>query len=405
MELKKGYKQTEMGVIPEDWEINTLGDVARVIGGGTPSSFVKGYWNGNIEWFTPTEIGIHKYVYESERKITLDGLKNSSARLLPKGAILLTTRAGIGDISILMTEAATNQGFQSIVANEGVYSEYLYYLISTLKGELLKNASGSTFLEISPGKLKSIKCIIPSLKEQTTIANALSDADALIQSTEKLIAKKRLVKQAAMQQLLTSKADWEIVALGDICYITKLAGFEYSKYFNSYQDGGDIIVVRGTNITNNRMNLTDVKTIPRKTSAFLQRSKLNKGDLVFAYVGTIGPVFIIDEDDKYHLGPNTAKISVEDGICNEYIYHYFTSSLINKQISEYVSVGAQPSLSMNKIRKFKIAIPSLIEQTHIANILSDMDTEITALEAKLQKYRHIKQGMMQNLLTGKIRLV
>ena len=197
-------------------------------------------------------------------------------------------------------------------------------------------------------------------------------------------------------------SDWQIKKLGSFADITKLAGFEYSKYFNSYKDTGEIIVVRGTNITHNKLDLSDIKTIPRKTSNFLQRSKLNKGDLVFAYVGTIGPVYLIKEDGKYHLGPNTSKITVNKSISKDFIFSYFKSWLIKNEIIEHTSIGAQPSLSMTKIRNFKILLPSTkAEQTAIAVALSDADALIQSLEKLIAKKRNIKQGAMQELLKPK----
>ncbi|WP_158499876.1 restriction endonuclease subunit S [Sphingobacterium paucimobilis] len=196
--------------------------------------------------------------------------------------------------------------------------------------------------------------------------------------------------------------DWEVAKLGEFCFITKLAGFEYSKYFNSYKDGGEIIVVRGTNITNNRLDLSDVKNIPKKTSDFLYRSKLSKGDLVFAYVGTIGPIYLIEEDNKFHLGPNTAKIKIEkENVSTSFIYNYFLSEYIRKEIEDRISIGAQPSLSMSKIRDFSIPLPPLPEQQAIANALSDADAWIESLEQLIAKKRLIKQGAMQTLLTPK----
>lgn len=196
--------------------------------------------------------------------------------------------------------------------------------------------------------------------------------------------------------------DWNICKLGDIAYITKLAGYEYSKYFNSYKDGGEIIVIRGTNITHNRMDLADVKTIPKKISDFLHRSKLNKNDLVFAYVGTIGPIYLVEENDRYHLGPNTAKISVNADLNVSFINTYFKSNLIRKEIIDHTSIGAQPSLSMSKIRKFNIILPtSKIEQAAIASALSDADALISSLEKLIAKKRLIKQGAMQHLLKPK----
>lgn len=193
--------------------------------------------------------------------------------------------------------------------------------------------------------------------------------------------------------------DWKVYNLGEIAFVTKLAGFEYSLHFNSYKDGGDIIVVRGTNITHNKMDLSDVKTIPSTTSKKLLRSKLFKNDLVFAYVGTIGPVFLIEEDDKYHLGPNTAKISAVKEIDPKYLFHYFTSPFILNEIFETTSIGAQPSLSMSKIRGFNIVTPTLTEQKAIATALSDIDSLISSLDKLISKKKAIKQGAIQELLT------
>jgi type I restriction enzyme S subunit len=130
-------------------------------------------------------------------------LKNCSARILPTGTVLLTTRAGIGDMSILMNEGCTNQGFQSLIANNDTSYEFLYYLVSTLKNVLIQNASGSTFLEISPNKIKQIDAKIPNLKEQNAIAAILSDMDADIESLEQKRDKYTMLKQGMMQQLLT----------------------------------------------------------------------------------------------------------------------------------------------------------------------------------------------------------
>jgi len=185
--------------------VKKLGEIADVVGGGTPSTFVSEYWNGTINWFTPTEIGLNKYTYESQRKLTKEGLSNCSARILPIGTILLTSRAGIGDLSILKSEGFTNQGFQSLISKEGYSNEYIYYLMLTLKNVLLKNASGSTFLEISPNKIKQIEVAIPDYDEQTRIDTILSDMDAEITALEQKLAKYKKIKQGTMQELLTGR--------------------------------------------------------------------------------------------------------------------------------------------------------------------------------------------------------
>jgi len=202
--IKQGAMQ-ELLKPKEGWVTKKLGEVAEIVGGGTPSTFVSEYWNGDINWFTPSEIGKDKYLYNSIRKITQSGLRNCSANILPKGTILLTSRAGIGDIGILKTEACTNQGFQSLIVKSEYDNEFFYYLLSTLKSILLQNASGSTFLEISPNKVKSIQVIIPNKHEQTRIATILSDMDTEIEALENKLEKYRKVKQGMMQVLLTGK--------------------------------------------------------------------------------------------------------------------------------------------------------------------------------------------------------
>jgi type I restriction enzyme S subunit len=202
--IKQGAMQ-QLLTPKEDWEVKKLGEVCDVIGGGTPSTFNNKFWNGKIEWFTPTEVGYSKYLFYSRRKISDLGYKDSSANILPVNSILLTTRAGIGDLGILKIEACTNQGFQSLVCNPQTSYQFIYYLMQTKKNDLLSNASGSTFLEISPNKVKSLSIIIPSLAVQTRIATILSDLDTELEGLEKQLAKARQIKQGMMQGLLTGR--------------------------------------------------------------------------------------------------------------------------------------------------------------------------------------------------------
>jgi len=188
-----------------EWKEKKLEEMADVIGGGTPSTLNLLFWNGSINWFTPTEIGKSKFISESERKITNEGLQGSSAKMLPAGTILLTSRATIGDVSILKNTGCTNQGFQSLIVKKDVSNEYLYYKLLTIKNIIMSLASGSTFLEITPNKLRQIKIFIPTLTEQTAIATILSDMDTEIETLQSKLNKAKLVKQGAMQGLLTGK--------------------------------------------------------------------------------------------------------------------------------------------------------------------------------------------------------
>ena len=188
-----------------EWRINKLGEIADIKGGGTPSTTISEFWNGNIDWFTPTEVGKSKYIGGSKRKITQEGFENCSSLLFPKGTVLLTTRAGIGDLAILTKEACTNQGFQSFIVRKEIDNEFIYYRLNTLKSQFTSKASGSTFQEISPNNLKSIEISIPKLNEQKAIAQILSDMDSEIDELETQLRKTQNLKQGMMQELLTGK--------------------------------------------------------------------------------------------------------------------------------------------------------------------------------------------------------
>lgn len=171
-----------------EWMIKTINDLATVIGGGTPDTTIKSYWDGNIQWFTPSEIGKSKYINLSSRTITEEGLKNSSAKLLPPYTILLSSRATVGECSITLQECATNQGFQSLIA-KSCDIDFLYYLIQTKKKDLIRKACGSTFLEISANEVRKIHTNVPSNAEQKKIGALLSLVDKRIEVQNKIIEK------------------------------------------------------------------------------------------------------------------------------------------------------------------------------------------------------------------------
>lgn len=412
-----GYKQTEVGEIPEDWQVTTVGKVVSIT-------------TGNKNTQDKVIDGLYPFFVRSQQVERINTYSFD-------GEGVLTAGDGVGTGKIFHHIDGKFDFHQRVYLMYNFGDEldgyYFYiYFSNNFYDRIMSMTAKSSVDSVRREMIADMLMVMPPKAEQAAIANALSDVDALISELEKLIAKKQAIKTATMQQLLTGRTrlpqfalredgtpkrtkpselgeipeDWEVTGLGDIAAITKLAGFEYTNHFNSYKDGGEVIVVRGTNITKNILDLSDVKTIPTSTSKLLPRSQLSAGDIVFAYVGTVGPVYMIREDNKYHLGPNTAKITCNNKVAPEFLRTYFTSYLIKQQIDEHLSVGAQPSLSMGKIRSFNILLPTIaMEQTAIATILSDMDEEIQALEQRLGKTRQIKQGMMQELLTGKTRLI
>lgn len=183
-----------------DWEEKELGEVADVVGGGTPDSTNESYWNGDVQWFTPTEIR-SKFASHSKRTVSQSGLKKCSASLLPVGAILFTSRATIAEVSIATEPCTTNQGFQSIIANSDTNNEFIYYWVIQFKKEFLRKAQGSTFLEIGGKEVRKMPMLIPSFSEQTKIADFLSAIDRKIESVATQITETQSFKRGLLQQM------------------------------------------------------------------------------------------------------------------------------------------------------------------------------------------------------------
>lgn len=198
----------------EGWATKSISDLATVIGGGTPDTTVKSYWNGDIQWFTPSEIGKNKYVDLSLRTITEEGLNNSSAKLLPPYTILLSSRATVGECSIALQECATNQGFQSLIA-KNCDMDFLYYLIQTKKKELIRKACGSTFLEISANEIRKIHTYVPSINEQKKIGVLLSLIDKRIATQNKIIEKYESLIQAMCDTLVEQETQQVTLSFSD----------------------------------------------------------------------------------------------------------------------------------------------------------------------------------------------
>lgn len=213
-QLKKGFlqkmfadKDSKQPVLRfkgfhDDWERRKLGEAAEIIGGGTPSTQISNYWNGDINWYTPAEISNFIYTRKSKRKISMEGLENSSARLLPVGTVLFTSRAGIGKTAILSKEGTTNQGFQSIVPNKKLLDSYfIFSLTNELKKYGETHGAGSTFIEISGRELAKAPLKLPALKEQKKIGGLLHQVDELISLQQQKLAKYQSIKKSLLQQM------------------------------------------------------------------------------------------------------------------------------------------------------------------------------------------------------------
>ncbi|RVZ32537.1 restriction endonuclease subunit S [Helicobacter pylori] len=394
-------------MLPSNWQKVRLGDIAEIIGGGTPSTQITSFWNGSINWFTPTEIGITKYVYKSQRTITPLGLKKSSTKLLPIGTILLTSRASIGDCAILKVVATTNQGFQSLIPLEKINNEFLYYLMLTLKNKLLKLASGSTFLEVSPNKIKNLLIPLPPLNEQIAIANILSGLDRYLYALDALILKKEGVKKALSFELLSQRKrlkgfnqNWQKVRLGDVAEIKRGASprpIENPKWFCTNSNVG---WVRISDISKNSRFL--YKTAQKLSKKGIEKSRLVKqNSLIMSMCATIGKPIITKIDTCIHDG---FVVFENPKIDLNYLYYFLC--YIEKEWLESGQQGSQVNLNVDLIKNKEVFCPKdLNEQIAIANILSALDHEIISLKNKKRQFDNIKKALNHDLMSAKIRVL
>ncbi|WQR64720.1 restriction endonuclease subunit S [Helicobacter pylori] len=385
---------------PSSWKKVRLGDIAEIIGGGTPSTQVTSFWNGSINWFTPTEIGITKYVHKSQRTITLLGLKKSSAKLLPIGTILLTSRASIGDCAILKVVATTNQGFQSLIPLEKINNEFLYYLMLTLKNKLLKLASGSTFLEVSPNKIKNLLIPLPPLNEQIAIANILSDVDHYLYSLDALILKKESVKKALSFELLSQRKrlkgfnqNWQRVRLGDVgkpCMCKRVMKHQTTRY-------GEIPFYKIGTFGNTADAFISKKLFLEYKTKY---SFPKKGDILISASGTIGRAVIYDGKPAYFQDSNIVWIDNDETLVkNDFLFYAYSNIKWN---TEHTTILR---LYNDNFKNTLIPLPPLNEQVAIANILSALDSEITSLKNKKRQFENIKKALNHDLMSAKIRVL
>lgn len=394
------------------WKKAKIGELTDIVNGGTPSTAIAEYWNGGINWCTPSDITKKKtkYLSNTEKTITEKGLNESSASLLPIGTILLCSRATIGEMSIAASEIATNQGFKNLICKKEVDNEFLYYALFLLRNKMLELAIGTTFLEISKSALQSIEVIIPAdIIEQTAIAEALSDVDSLIFFLQKLIEKKKAIKQGAMQELLTGKkrlsgfsGEWNQFRLGEMTEI--YSGGTPSTTISEYW-GGSIPWMSSGELNNKK--IYDVEG--RITQKGMQNSSAHLIPKYCVLIGLAGQgktrgtaaynyISLCTNQSIAAIYPNDKKFD------SRFLY-YIIDSMYEGLRELSSGDGGRGGLTKGLISNLEIYMPEVPEQQAVAQVLSDMDSEIEQLEKKLSKYQQIKQGMMQELLTGRIRLV
>lgn len=423
--IPAGYKQTEVGVIPEDWESVTLGQIAevrmckRILSWQTKKT-------GEIPFFKIGTFGSQPDAYISAALYNEFKAKYSFPE---KGDILISAAGTLGKSVIYNGKPAYFQDSNIVwleINKIKISNEYLYHCYKIIHWA---SPEGSTISRLYNGIIRASAIALPPLPEQTAIANVLSRTDALITKLERLFDKKRVIKTAAMRQLLTGRTrlpqfskhpdgtsksykaseqgpipeDWKVLSVGQVCDL--LTGFPFSS--NKYSDSG-IRLLRGSNVKRGITDWSDgITQYWPEISADIKQYELYAGDIVISMDGSlVGRSFaqLSDSDLPAVLLQRVARVRTSF-VDQAFLKEWICSQFFTEHCDAVKTVTAIPHISPQDIRSFKFLMPPTNEeQTAIANILSDMDAELTKLEQKLVKVRDIKQGMMQQLLTGRIRL-
>ena len=411
--VKPGYKQTEIGVIPEDWDLILFEDCFSVLSNNTLSRAELNYNGGELQnihygdilvkFSAVTNCGAERLPY-----VNAELVKKVSKGFLRDGDIVIADTAEDNTVGRATEVVAVNgnkvvSGLHTIPCrpkdDKMFVPMWLGYFINhnTYHNQLLPYITGIKVSSISKSAIAGTMIAVPKSDEQMKIVAALSDIDALITNLEKLIAKKKAIKQGAMQELLTGKRrlpgfvkTWDEYLLGNI--VRLINGRAYAQ--EELLDSGKYPVLRLGNLFTNEHWYYSNLELPEKQYCV-------RGDLIYAWSATFGPRVWKGEKSIFHY--HIWKLQLADIVDRDFLYHYLCYD-VNVLISE-LQGGTMAHLTKATMEKRTVIIPQIDEQIAIAKTLSDMDADIEDANKKLKKYREIKSGMMSELLTGRIRLV
>jgi type I restriction enzyme, S subunit len=433
MGVKSGYKQTEVGVIPEDWAVMSIGQIARIKTG--PFGTLLKASEYSSEGVPVVSVGEIRQGYlrvsDNTPRVSEVVTKRLPQYVLKTGDIVFGRKGGVDrSAHIRKEEDGWFLGSDGIAirADEVHQPEFLAFQFqtSTVKNWLLQNSTGTTMPSLNQGVLSRVQIPIPSaIQEQQAITEALSDADALVESLEQLLAKKRHIKQGAMQDLLTGKKrlpgfqseagyaltelgaipkDWLVISASEAC--TKI---QDGTHFSPRIGGNDYLYITSKNI---RRGFLDFSTADRidttQHQAIYRRCDVRRGDILLTKDGAnTGNAALNPLDEQFSLLSSVAFLRpYPDQYSAPYFLQQILSSQGQHQIQDAMSGNAITRLTLGKINRLRFPVPpTKDEQDSIAAVLSDIDAEIVTLETKLTKARQLKTGMMQELLTGRIRLI
>ena len=425
--IPAGYKQTEVGIIPNDWGVKCLGELVEISSGESPSKFTFNL--SGIPYFKVEQLN-NGLVYAESTPYFIDSRKKitSGSLIFPKrGASILLNK-----IRVLKYDSYMDTNLMTLTCSSELNEFYLYNQL--IYKELSSVADTTSIPQINNKHIVPYTIPYPAKAEQIAIATVLSDSDALIVGLEQLIAKKQAIKTAAMQQLLTGRTrlpafalrpdgtpkgyksselgqipeDWAVAAVSDVLSEISMGPFGSDIKVSNFVKSG-VPVLNGINVSASKLVDSFSNFVTHEKAKELNKAVASRGDVVVTHRGTIGQISYIPDDslfDRYVISQSQFRARFNNQVLPVWVVLFFLSPAGSARLLEGKGHTGVPAIAQatTTFRKLKFSLPSLEEQTAIATILSDMDSELTALEQKLAKARDVKQGMMQQFLPGRTRL-
>lgn len=426
-----------IGEIPVDWEvIKNKYLLSLLYSGGTPSVSNNEFYcfEGGTPFVSISDMSTVDYVLSTQKRLTDSGLKDKNLKILPIGTILYSIYATVGAVSELKIEAAISQAMLALQVNSKVDKTFYKYNLTAMKDYIFSNANGNTQFNLNAEKVKNFYLVLPNIETQHRIADYLdrkcSQIDAIIAQQQEVIEKLKAYKLSVITEAVTKGLDpdvpmkdsgipwvgkicnhYALSRVGAFCFVTKLAGFEYTDIMSSaISDTGEVPIVRAQNVRMFNFNDNIDEYIRLDVSQKLDRCALNKKCLLITFIGAgIGDVCVFSKTMRYHLAPNVAKIEIRDDyktiLDEEYLMFYLGSLAGKGEISKISKASAQPSLSMGTIRGITIVVPPIDEQRKISEYLSKkfifIDKVVRGKESIIENLFAYKNSLIYEVITGK----
>lgn len=387
----------------KDWEYKKLGEVCEVVSGATPKTNNTDFWGNGYYWITPAEINESTiYVDKTERQITDKALAKTNLRLLPKGTVLLSSRAPIGKVAICGVDMYCNQGFKNCICSDKINNKYLYYFFINKNAYLNSLGRGATFKEISKSIVEKITIPLPPKPTQLAIVAELDKINELIQLKKQQLKDYDQLAQSIFYEMfgdpVENEKGWEVKKLGEMCSAITKGTTPTSIGFNFEKEGVNFVKVEAFG-SNDRVDKEKLSFISEECHQNMLRSQLKENDILICIAGaTVGKLSIVDFSI---LPANTnqacAIVRVKDKqvIFYSYLYGYLKYSYIQLVVNNLKKGVAQPNLSLGQIRDFNIKVPPLPLQQQFAARIEAIERQKQQVSETIKDLETLLASRMQ----------